>query len=68
MFFTKQPAITTTEEAKQRIDEMADMLLEAKKRSRVRITKRFMKQVTKDRIITNQEAYEMLKQSFEERK
>jgi hypothetical protein len=68
MLFKKETPIRTVEEAKQKIDEIADILLEAKKYNRVRITKKFMNQVTKDGILTNQEAYDMLKQSFEERR
>lgn len=68
MFFKKETPAKTVEEDKQKIDEIADMLLEAKKRNRVKITKKHMQQIAKDKILTNQEAYDMLKQSFEERR
>jgi len=68
MLFKKEAPVKTVEEVKQKIDEIADMLLKAKKRNRVKITKKRMQQITKDEILTNQEAYDMLKQSFEERR
>ena len=68
MFFKKETPVRTIEEAKQKIDEITDMLLDGKKRNRVRITKKRMQQITKDKILTNQEAYDMLKQSFEKRR
>jgi len=68
MLFKKEAPVKTAEEAKQKIDKIADMLLEGKKRNRIRITKKTMHQITKDKILTNQEAYDMLKQSFAERR